>query len=65
MLDGSQRAARSRHSTLLQITDPKNVRSKNEPRKPARPVSEYFGELTFNMSHMRDKLPREDRKSVV
>jgi glutamine synthetase len=59
MLEGSH----SRQSALQQITDPKNP--KKEVKKNARPVSEYFGELTFNMSHMRDKLPRDAYQNIV
>lgn len=55
-------AAGSRHSTLQQITNPAK---KETAAKPARRVSEYFGELTFNMSHMRDKLPREAYQNII
>jgi len=29
------------------------------------PISEYFGELTFGLGHMREKLPREDYLGLV
>lgn len=59
MLEGS----RARHSTLLQITDPNKI--KKEIDLHPQPVSEYFGELTFNMSHMRDKLPKEAYQNIL
>lgn len=62
MLDSS-RTAGSRHTAVQQITNP--TTSKKEGRPNARPVSEYFGELTFNMSHMRDKLPRDAYQNIV
>lgn len=50
-----------RRSTLQQITNP----TKKESKIPYRPVSEYFGELTFNLSHMREKLPKEAYQNIL
>lgn len=66
MLDGSSRAAGPRQSAVQQITNPKiEFQSKKEHKISSRAVSEYFGELTFNMSHMRDKLPKEAYQNIV
>ncbi len=51
-----------RRFTLQQITTPNK---KENSREPARPISEYFGELTFNLSHMREKLPKEAYQNIV
>jgi glutamine synthetase len=62
MLDGSSRTAGPRQSAVQQITNPT---VKKEHKISGRAVSEYFGELTFNMSHMRDKLPKEAYQNIV
>lgn len=59
----SSPAAGSRHATLQQITDPTIKR--DIPKRETRPVSEYFGELTFNLSHMRDRLPKDAFQNVL
>ncbi|MES2769931.1 MAG: glutamine synthetase III [Bdellovibrionota bacterium] len=69
MLEGSNRAAGPRQHALQQITDPTNAKkptdNENIRLKNIRPVSEYFGELTFNMSHMRDRLHRDAYQNII
>jgi len=54
-----------RFATLKSIIDtPKRIKG-NGIAVPVTPISEYFGELTFGLGHMREKLPKEDYKAVL
>lgn len=35
------------------------------PSTPTQPISEYFGELTFGLSQMREKLPKEAYQNLI
>jgi len=51
----------SRFAALTAIADIPSKRARkmlNQDGNP-RPISEYFGEMTFGLGHMREKLPRE------
>ncbi len=64
MVDGSHRATGSRFQTLQQITQPPTSK-KHPPSSNTNKVSDYFGELTFNISHMREKLPQEAYQNIL
>jgi len=53
----------SRYSSLTSIAESPN--KKRHVSQNTRPVSEYFGELTFGLGHMREKLPREAYLSLL
>jgi glutamine synthetase len=57
-----------RYSALEQISAPKPKKTKIPGSNGAAhfpPISEYFGELTFGLGHMREKLPKEDYQALV
>lgn len=56
----------TRSTVLQQITEPKKAgRYTMSDINQYAPVSEYFGELTFGMGDMREKLPREAYANLV
>ncbi len=58
-------ALTNRHSTLRVITTPPKKSKASDFNDSPVPISEYFGELTFNLGHMREKLPRDVYQNLV
>jgi glutamine synthetase len=68
MLDHDSSPVNPRFSTLKSIAEPgprKTHRPGNGAGFVTPPISEYFGELTFGLGHMREKLPKEDYQALV
>lgn len=62
MLETSSRSNGGRVSALQEITQ--SMKFKKD-KLQATHVSDYFGELTFNISHMREKLPRDAYQNII
>jgi len=62
MSDTVHQGAGARLHAIQEIT---KLKLKNSADLPVRPISEYFGELTFNLANMREKLPKEAYQNVV
>lgn len=62
MLEISSTSSSGRVSALQEITTTNKIKREKIPNQP---VSEYFGELTFNIAHMREKLPREAYQNII
>lgn len=62
MSDTVHQGASARLHAIQEIT---KLKLKNSADLPVRPISEYFGELTFNLANMREKLPKEAYQNVV
>jgi glutamine synthetase len=61
MLSTNGSSTYGRFSTLKSIAEPPPRKTKSmKGTPPYRPISEYFGELTFGLGHMRERLPKED-----
>lgn len=57
-------SATTRYAVLNSIAE--TIKTKKTPGGPVpRPVSQYFGELTFGLGQMREKLPREAYQSIL
>ncbi len=55
-----------RLKTLHSITEmPKHTQKHSNGQSFTQPISEYFGELTFGLGHMREKLNREAYQNLV
>jgi glutamine synthetase len=61
----SDLASQSRRSILNSMAEHKPVKKPSNGHAVHRPVSEYFGELTFGLGQMREKLPRETYQSLL
>lgn len=56
---------KERYSTLNAIAESHKKVSKMTTNVNRGPISEYFGELTFGLGHMREKLPREAYQNLL
>lgn len=57
--------ASDRLRTLRSITSTAAKSERQTPMEKRSPISEYFGELTFGLGNMREKLPREAYLDVL
>lgn len=64
-LDLESKSSRFATLTAVAETPPKRAKKMLTADGNPRPISEYFGELTFGLGHMREKLPREAYQNLI
>jgi len=65
IIDTDRASSRFTALTAIAETSPKRAKKMLNQDGTIRPISEYFGELTFGLGHMREKLPREAYNNLL
>jgi glutamine synthetase len=64
-MDISSRSERHTALTSLAADSKKTVRKPSHSKEPAPAISEYFGELTFGLGQMRERLPHSAYQDLL